>query len=118
GLNFHFLKLNMHMRKFRNYPPGKLLFLQWIMLVLICSGVTAQVTFPVNGVADPKIKSYAFTNATIIKDGQSTVANATLVIRDGKIVAVGAGVAIPKDAVVIDCSGKFIYPSFVDLYSD
>src|SRR6202042_3556978 len=31
----------------------------------------------------------------------------------------GAGkVAIPSDAVVIDCSGKYIYPSFIDAYSD
>ena len=89
------------MRKFRNSPPGKLLFLQWILLLLICSGVNAQVTFPVNGVADPKVKSYAFTNATIIKDGQTTLTNATLVIRDGKIVAAGTGVTVPKDAVVL-----------------
>ncbi|MFT3936639.1 MAG: amidohydrolase family protein [Chitinophagaceae bacterium] len=80
--------------------------------------LTAQPTFPVNGVADPKSNSYAFTNATIVKDGQSTISNASLVIKDGKIVAVGTGIAIPKDAVVVDCKGKYIYPSFIDLYSD
>ncbi|HXD78348.1 MAG TPA: amidohydrolase family protein, partial [Puia sp.] len=48
----------------------------------------------------------------------SKLADATLVIRDGLIAAVGVGVAVPKDAVVVDCSGKFIYPSFIDLYSD
>ena len=36
----------------------------------------------------------------------------------GLIVAAGTGAAIPKDAVVIDCSGKYIYPSFIDIYSD
>ncbi|AWO00769.1 amidohydrolase [Chitinophaga alhagiae] len=78
----------------------------------------AQETWPVNGVADPKNDCYAFTHATIVKDAQTTLSNATLVIRDGKIAAVGAAVTIPKDAVVIDCKGKFIYPSFVDAYSD
>jgi imidazolonepropionase-like amidohydrolase len=79
----------------------------------------AQETFPVNGVADKREGCYAFTNATIVKDAQTTITNATMVIRDGKIVAIGAtGVTIPKDAVVIDCKDKFIYPSFVDIYAD
>ena len=25
---------------------------------------------------------------------------------------------VPKDAVVVDCSGRYIYPSFIDIYSD
>ncbi|MEO7312842.1 MAG: amidohydrolase family protein [Chitinophagaceae bacterium] len=79
---------------------------------------SAQPTFPVNGVAEPREGCYAFTNATIVKDAQTTLQNAAMVIRDGKIVAVGAGIAIPKDAVVIDCKNKFIYPSFIDIYSD
>ena len=75
----------------------------------------AQETFPVNGVADKRSGSYAFTNATIVKDAQTTLQNATLLIKDGKIVAVGAGIAVPKDAVVIDCKDKYIYPSFIDV---
>jgi imidazolonepropionase-like amidohydrolase len=78
----------------------------------------AQPSFPVNGVADPKTNSYAFTNATIVKDGQTTLSNATLVVKDGKIVAAGNNITVPKEAVVIDCKGKYIYPSFIDLYSD
>ncbi|HEY6504534.1 MAG TPA: amidohydrolase family protein, partial [Chitinophagaceae bacterium] len=54
----------------------------------------------------------------IVKDGQTTLKNATMVIRKGKIIAVGAGVTVPKDAVTVDCSGKFIYPSFIDIYAD
>ncbi|MCS3796030.1 amidohydrolase family protein [Niastella sp. OAS944] len=99
------------------FPPGKLLFLFGLML-LIQTATRAQVTFPVNGIADPQVKCFAFTNATIVKDVQTTLANATLVIREGKVVAVGTSVTIPKDAVVVDCSGKFIYPSFIDIYSD
>lgn len=80
--------------------------------------VQAQTTFPVNGVADNREGAYAFTNATIVKDGQTTLTNATLIIRDGKIVAVGNNISIPKDVVIIDCRDKFIYPSFIDIYSD
>jgi len=80
--------------------------------------LAAQPTFPVNGVADPKTNSFAFTNATIIKDGQSTLTNATLVVKDGKIAAIGNNISVPKDAVLVDCKGKYIYPSFIDIYSD
>lgn len=80
--------------------------------------INAQPTYPVNDVASPKDGCYAFTNATIVKDAQSTLQNATLVIRQGKIESVGNNVAIPKDAVIIDCKGKFIYPAFIDIYSD
>ncbi|HEY4149222.1 MAG TPA: amidohydrolase family protein [Chitinophagaceae bacterium] len=98
-------------------PPGKYGWLFPLFLLFMQQAI-AQETFPVNGVAEPKTGSYVFTNATIVKDGQTTIANATLVVRDGKIIAIGTGVAVPKDAVVIDCSGKYIYPSFIDIYSD
>jgi len=76
----------------------------------------AQETFPVNGTADERDGAYAFINATIVKDAQTTLQNATLVVKHGKIV--GVNTPVPKDAVVIDCRGKFIYPSFIDIYSD
>ena len=78
----------------------------------------AQETFPVNGVADQRSDYFAFTNATIVKDPQTTLQNATLVIKQGKIIAIGANITVPKDAVVVDCKGKYIYPSFIDLFSD
>lgn len=93
-----------------------------LFLLLLCwqskHTLQAQATYPVNDVANPREACYAFTNATIVKDAQTSIANATLVIRKGKIEAVGATVSIPKDAVVIDCKGKYIYPSFIDVFSD
>jgi imidazolonepropionase-like amidohydrolase len=86
----------------------------------ICFSISllAQSTFPVNGVADQRDISYAFTHATLVRDGQTTLTDATLVIRAGKISAVGNTVSIPADAIIIDCKGKFIYPSFIDIYAD
>jgi imidazolonepropionase-like amidohydrolase len=85
---------------------------------ILISPAVAQSTFPVNGIANPTSRSYVFQNATIVKDAQTKIENGTLVIRDKKIVAVGNNISIPSDAVVIDCKGKYIYPSFIDLYSD
>ena len=91
-----------------------------IYLVTFCllGKVTAQPTFPVNGVADKRETTLAFTNATIVKDAGNTLTNATLVIREGLIIGVGTSIAIPANAVVTDCSGQYIYPSFIDIYTD
>ena len=56
--------------------------------------------------------------STIVKDASTTISNATLVVKDGKILAVGANLKVPAGAVEVDCKGKFIYPSFIDIYSD
>ncbi len=104
------------MRK-RLFPPGGQLWMLFLSFFFL-QPLMAQTTFPVNGVASPSTGAYAFTNATIVKDGQTTLTGATLVIRDGKITAVGNNITVPKDAVVVDCNGKYIYPSFIDLYSD
>lgn len=89
-----------------------------LVLLLTVSQIKAQVTYPVNDIANPKEGCYAFINATIVKDAQTTLQNATLVIRQGKIESIGSSVAIPKDAVVVNCKDKYIYPSFIDMYSD
>lgn len=90
------------------------------LLLLLCSGqlLMAQATFPENGVADPRVGHYAFTHATLVKDASTTLSDATLVIKDGRIVAVGSGLSVPTGAVAIDCKGKYIYPSFIDLYAE
>ena len=99
--------------------PGltqKLLFV--VALLTAATQLLAQPTFPENGIADPRHGHFAFTNATIVKDATNTITNGTLVIKDGRITAVGSGLKVPAGAVEIDCKGKYIYPSFIDIYSD
>lgn len=45
-----------------------------------------------------------------------TLDNATVVMRDGRITAVGRDVAIPKDAKVIDVTGQTVTPGLIDAY--
>lgn len=93
-------------------------------MVLLLSGVIlatlsyAQPTFPVDGIGGERSSTYAFTHATIVVNPTTTLRDATLLIKSGKILAAGTQVTIPKDAMVTDCNGKFLYPSFIDLYSD
>src|SRR5215203_6579544 len=100
----------------------KTLFIYRLVFVLalfpVASNLSGQATFPENGVVDPRHGTYAFTNATIVKDVATTLNNATMVIKDGKIISVGSSVKVPAGAVEVDCKGKFIYPSFIDIYAD
>ncbi len=91
-----------------------------VLIVLIFFSVKfyTQSTFPTNGAPFNTHSIYAFTNANIFIDFETLVKNGTLLIQDGKILNVGEKLEVPKNAVVYDLKGKFIYPSFIDLYSD
>ena len=65
----------------------------------------------------PKGKSgtFALTNANIETVTKGVINNGTVVISEGKIIAVGAKrVTVPQGAEVIDCKGKWIYPGMID----
>lgn len=81
------------------------------------TGVLAQETFPENGVQDKRPQLYAFTNATIVQRAGVRIEQGTLLIRQGRIEAIGRQVTIPPGAVVRDLQGKYIYPSLIDLYT-
>ena len=89
-----------------------------LILWLFVSPLFAQTTYPANDVATPRSGYYAFINAKIYKDAKTIINSATLIIKQGKIEAVGANLPVPKEAIIIDCKGKSIYPSFIDIYSD
>jgi len=50
--------------------------------------------------------------------GAGVIENGTVLIRDGRIVAVGKGVEVPRDAQLIDASGKIVTPGLFDAYTD
>jgi imidazolonepropionase-like amidohydrolase len=94
----------------------KTLLLCWCLLTAVA--INAQETFPVNGVADSRNATYAFINAIIVRDATTAPSNTVMIIKEGRILAIGNSVTIPADAIVIDCKGKYIYPSFIDVYAD
>ncbi|HEY0371370.1 MAG TPA: amidohydrolase family protein [Thermoanaerobaculia bacterium] len=59
----------------------------------------------------------AFTNARIITmRGDEVIENGTVVVDGNRITAVGANIAVPADAKVIDAAGKTIMPGIVDVH--
>ena len=57
---------------------------------------------------------FALTNAAVETITKGRLENATVIIRNGIIEAVGTDVAIPLDALVIDCKDLEIYPGMID----
>src|SRR5580700_2720745 len=56
-------------------------------------------------------------NATILTVSHGTIDKGDILIKDGKIAAVGGTLKAPADAVVIDATGQFVTPGIVDCHS-
>lgn len=90
------------------------------LMTFLCGfSLFAQDYFPKNDGVTAKNTNYtAITNAKIYVTPTQVIENGTLLFKDGKVVATGTSVSIPKNATRIDATGKSIYPSFIDMYSD
>jgi imidazolonepropionase-like amidohydrolase len=56
-------------------------------------------------------------NATVMTVTGGTIENGSVLIRDGKIAAVGSDVNVPGGATVIDGTGKYVIPGIIDAHS-
>ncbi|MCH8524665.1 MAG: amidohydrolase family protein [Balneolales bacterium] len=89
-----------------------------VVAMFIPAALLAQAqTSPVDGMHENTPRVHAFTNATIITAPGNTLTNATLVVRNGIVEAVGRNVSVPADARVWNMQGRTIYPGFIDAHS-
>jgi imidazolonepropionase-like amidohydrolase len=56
-------------------------------------------------------------NATVMTVSSGTLENASVLLRDGKIAAVGTDISVPSNATVIDATGKYVTPGVIDAHS-
>jgi len=59
-------------------------------------------------------QTIAITGGTVYPVSGPKIENATVLIRDGRIAAVGANVAVPAGATRIDAAGKWVTPGLID----
>lgn len=59
-------------------------------------------------------QTIAITGGTVYPVSGPKIDNATVLIRDGRIAAVGVNVAVPADAVRIDAAGRWVTPGLID----
>ena len=101
-------------------PLSKLLRYSMFLLLACGTGSTAQIFAQQIGNpttqqgVTPSRGIYAITNARIVTVSGPEIENGTIVIRDGKIEAVGSNVAAPAGARTIDARGFTVYPGMID----
>jgi len=81
-----------------------------LLVIMASAGPSAQ--------AAQQRSAWAITGATVITSPGNTVENATVVLRDGLIEAVGTNVTAPPDARLIDGTGMTVYAGWIDAASD
>ena len=88
-----------------------------LITLLICATpvLAQQIGNPTTqqGVIPPR-GTFAIRNARIVTVSGSDIENGTVVIRDGKIEAVGTNVSVPAGAQTIDGTGLSVYPGMID----
>ena len=82
-------------------------------------GQATDPTFPVNGTQDKHLVATVLEHATVHVDHKTVVEDGTVVMHQGRIVAMGPSSTTPvrEPSVRLDMTGLHLYPSFVDLHS-
>lgn len=80
-----------------------------IGLLMVAMGVAQEDVYP----AASYTGVLFITNATIHVGNGQIIANGTIKVNNGKIEQVGANIAVPADAKVVDGKGKQVYPGLI-----
>src|SRR6266849_6068555 len=59
-------------------------------------------------------RTIAITNGKVYPVSGAPISNGTVLIRNGVIVTVGAGVPVPADAIKIDATGRVVTPGLIN----
>jgi N-acetylglucosamine-6-phosphate deacetylase len=84
----------------------------------LSSAARAADTAPKIGLRQNTPDAYALVGAKIIVAPGREIESGTVVIRDGKIAEVAPGEAVPAGVRRIDVRGRWIYPAFIESYTD
>lgn len=91
------------------------------LALLLAGSVGAQQssrTEPVTGLRDNGTGFHALVGARVVTAPGQVLENATIVVRNGLITAVGRDVRPPAGARVWQLAGQTVYPGFIDAHAD
>ncbi|MFK7924556.1 MAG: amidohydrolase family protein, partial [Bacteroidia bacterium] len=92
-------------------------FTTLLVVLMLCASGLAQERQPVYQLSTSRPTLKAFTHATIVLSPSQTIQDASLLIEDGVIVAVGKDIDIPAGTEITDLKGYWIYPGLIDSYA-
>ena len=80
--------------------------------------VIATVTLAVVAPSAQGARAVVIRGATVLTVTRGTIQNGTVVLRDGKIAAVGGPeTAVPQGAEIVEAAGRFVSPGIIDAHS-
>ncbi len=86
--------------------------------ILLGASLLAAVALPARAATPGDAAPVLFIhNATILTVSHGTIEHGSILIKDGKIAAVGQDLKAPDGAQVIDAAGKFVLPGIIDCHS-
>lgn len=89
----------------------------WLLVQLAAAFAFAQTdTVPDVGIRFQPPQDIVLADAHIVVHSGQEIACGSILIRDGRISAVGEDIEIPPGAKVVDCADHFLYPAFVDSF--
>ncbi|MBI3259593.1 MAG: amidohydrolase family protein [Ignavibacteriae bacterium] len=99
------------------------IFLRIVLLLAPFITISAIAQTPIqtsmiDGLRNKDMRYIAITNLTIVPAPGKIIQNGTVIIKNDRIEAVGAGLTIPKGATVRDGKGLWLYAGFIEPYTD
>ncbi len=88
----------------------KIIFSLLFIICLFKADLFAQID---GEVVKPYKADFLLQNARVVTVTQGILEDTDLLIKDGKIAAIGQNLA-PQNYTLVDCSGKSVYPGFID----
>ena len=85
----------------------------FLVLALAASAVCASESIP----AAKQTRPVLLRGATVHTVSGADLPATDVLLRDGKIAAIGAKLAAPRDATIVDVAGKHIYPGMISAYT-
>lgn len=79
--------------------------------------VLASLLLPYFPAGSLSAEGIAIKAGNILPISSAPIENGTIIVKDGKIAALGQNIAISSDARVIDAGGKFVMPGMIDAQS-
>jgi len=87
----------------------KKIFVSFLALALFLGSRAQENVYP----APKQVGTTVITNATVHVGNGQVLNNASVVITNGKIAAVGTNVATPANATIVNAQGKHVYPGLI-----
>jgi imidazolonepropionase-like amidohydrolase len=89
-----------------------------VLVAVLALGLAATLSRSAPSAQAPRASVVALRGGTVLTVTRGTIANGVVVLRDGRIAAVGGpGTTIPAGADIVDATGKFVSPGIIDAHS-